>query len=184
MSTLQQKYDWLQIAFTDQVDLLNESYHLDKKDNEFFSIYLTDYWLMDPHLSANNKHPYTIEEFDSLVQRIERFENNDPFIVYIPRLSIEDRKLLLQSFLNDQQLQDIPLLQRFVEAENGRSALNFGNELSESYKAKWNAFKTHFVKPYIDRFCLLHNIQLETVTMFTNEKLTSMTFDLRNLDEP
>jgi hypothetical protein len=184
MSALQQKYDWLETAFTERVGCINESFYFDAKDNQLFSIFMTDYYLTDPHLNADFNDPYTIEEFESLVQRIDRIEKDDRSIICIPRLSIDDRKLLLKSFLNDQQLQDIAVLQRFVEEENGRTWLDFNNELDETYKVKWQAFKTHFVKPYIDRFCLLHNIELETVTMFTNEKVSSITFDLSYPVEP
>jgi len=178
MTTLQQKYDWLQIVFTGHINCEIEAYYFDKTDNVFFSVFVPDNWLR--YADARTEfYKYTVEEYERVVQKAERMEQNDPDIIRVPQLTLEDRKTLLQDFLYEEQIQDIAFLQKIVEDEDGRSALNFDNKLNTSYKAKWDAFKAKFIGAYIDNFCLNNDIQLETATIFTNEKLTKLKNELR-----
>lgn len=178
MITLQQKYDWLQLVFTDRVDCEIEAFYFDKTDNVFFSVFLPDTWLGYPE-ARSEIYGQSVEEFERFVKKIERLENGDPEIIRVPQLTIEDRKTLMQDFLYEEQIQDISFLQKIVEDEDGRSALNFDNKLNTSYKAKWETFKVTFVGAYIDNFCLNNDIQLETATIFSNEKLTTLKNELR-----
>ena len=47
--------EWLRIAFTEHVGLMNESYYFDRTANEFYSVFITDYFLTDPE--SNNDYP-------------------------------------------------------------------------------------------------------------------------------
>lgn len=175
---MQQKQDWLQIVFTERADCEIEAYYFDKTDKVFFSVFVPDNWL--GYSEARTEiYGHTIEEYERFVQKVERLENGDPEIIRVPQLTIEDRKTLLQDFLYEEQIQDIPFLQKIVEDEDGRSTLNFDNKLNTSYKAKWDTFKAKFVGAYIDNFCLNNDIQLETATIFSNEKLTKLKNELR-----
>ena len=180
MTTLQQKYDWLQIVFTDPIDCEIEAFYFDKTDKVFFSVFLPDNWLRYPE-ARTAFYEYTIEEYERFVQKVDRLEQNDPEIIRVPQLTIEDRKTLLQDFLYEEQIQDISFLQEIVKEEDGSSALNFNNKLNTSYKAKWDTFKAKFVGAYIDNFCLNNDIQLETAIIFSNEKLTKLKNELRVL---
>lgn len=178
MTTLQQKYDWLQLVFTERADCEIEAYYFDKSDNVFFSVFVPETWLGYEE-ARTEIYGHSKKEYERFVLKVARLEQNDPDIIRVPQLSIEDRKTLLQDFLYEEQIQDISFLQKFVEDEDGRSALNFDNKLNTSYKAKWDAFKAKFVGAYIDNFCLNNDIQLETATIFSNEKLTKIKPEIR-----
>lgn len=177
MTTLQQKYEWLQLVFTERADCEIEAYYFDKTDNVFFSVFVPETWF--GYADARTEiYGHTEEEYERFGVKVARLENNDPEIIRVPQLSIEDRKTLLQDFLYEEQIQDISFLQQIVEKEDGSSALNFDNKLNTSYKAKWDTFKAKFVGEYIDNFCLNNDIQLETATIFSNEKLTKLKPDI------
>jgi hypothetical protein len=178
MTTLQQKYDWLQIVFTDRHDCDLEAYYFDRTDNVFFSVFVPETWYGYDE-ARTEIYGHTIEEHERFIKKVERLENGDADIIRVPQLTLEDRKTLLQDFLYEEQIQDIAFLQKFVEDENGKSALNFDNKLNTSYKAKWEVFKAKFVGAYIDNFCLNNDIQLETATIFSSEKVRKLNNELR-----
>ena len=181
MSVPYQVRDWLQMAFTEHVDRLNEAFLFDRRVNEFYSVFITDYFLTDPKASNTyTNSPYSPEELAVLIERMERQERNDPSILFIPRLTIEERQEMWQQFLDAQSLQDTTL-QNIVTAENGRTNLDFGNQLTTELNEKWKQSKRVFVQTKIDTFCNLNGIDLETVTLWTDKKMTSLTlFDLND----
>jgi hypothetical protein len=176
---MQKKYDWLQLVFTDRIDCKIEACYFDKTDNVFFSVFEADNWFLFGE-ARTEIYGHTIEEHERFVQKVDRLKNGDSEIIRVPQLTIEDRKTLLQDFLYEEQIQDISFLQKIVEDEDGSSALNFDNKLNTTYKAKWDTFKATFVSAYIDNFCLNNDIQLETATIFINEKLTKLKSELRS----
>jgi len=189
MNTIEQVYEWLHIAFIEPYGRINEIFYYDKEANEFYSVFMTDYWLAEPDGEVEN-FPYSKEEWAVLSARMDRSEANDPSIVAVPQLNNEERMTMMQNFLNQEELQhnitlqsyidrfeNRNLMQRFIDNKNG-SELDFGNQLPEEYQGKWEAFKRQFVRSYIVSFCNLHNINLETVTFFTNVKAISVTFKL------
>jgi hypothetical protein len=181
MSVPYQIRDWLQMAFTEQVDRLNETFLFDRRVNEFYSVFITDYFLTDPETSGTYANsPYSPEELAVLKERMDRQERNDPSILFIPRLSIEERQEMLQQFLDAQGIQDTTL-QNIVSAENGRTNLDFDNQLTTELNGKWKQSKRAFVQSKIDTFCNLTGIDLETATLWTDKKMTSITlFDLND----
>ena len=74
--------EWLQTAFTEQVDLINESYYFDRIAKEFYSVFITDYFLTDQNSTEDYPNsPYSTDELVVLSARIDRQENNDASIV-------------------------------------------------------------------------------------------------------
>lgn len=166
--------EWLQRAFTEQADRINENYFFDRFAGEFYSVFFTDYFLTDPNSTEDYPNsPYSKEELEILSERIDRQESNDPSILVVPRLTIEERKEMMQAFLDEHHLHDTGL-QNLVDTENGRTNLDFNNLLSSLLKDKWQAFKWDFVQSKIESFCNFQNINLETVTLWTDKKMTTM----------
>jgi uncharacterized membrane protein len=170
--------EWLQRAFTEQADRINESYFYDRPAGEFYSVFITDYFLTDPNSAEDFPNsPYSKDELAVLSARIERQEGNDPSIVVVPRLTIEERKEMMQAFLNEQRLHDDEL-QSLADAENGRTNLDFNSLLSQEEREKWQAFKWDYIQDKIDSFCNLQNINLEDVRLWKDDKMTTVTLDL------
>jgi hypothetical protein len=113
-----------------------------------------------------------------LANRIERQENDDPSIVSVPRLTIEERKEMLRDFLEKFNLLENAELLMFVEKENGRTNLDFGDLLPIDQCKVWREFKSQFVETKIESFSNLQNIDLNSATLWTDKKMTSVTFDL------
>jgi hypothetical protein len=175
-------YKWLRIAFSEQVDSINESFYFDRRDNEFFSVFVTDYFLTDP-LSTETYpgNPYSAEELDILAKRIQRIEDNDAVIISIPRLTIDERRQMMQAFVgNRPDLSNKDDLQKIIEAENGRTSLNFNNLLQDNIQKEWKQFVSDFIEQKADTFCNLLNINLDTASLWTDKKMLSMSFDLGN----
>lgn len=170
--------EWLQRAFTERADSISESYFFDRLAGEFYSVFITDYFLTDSDSSEDfPDSPYSKEELLILSERIERQETGDPTIVVVPRLTLEERKEMMQGFVDEQHLHDIEL-QNLVSAENGRTNLDFGGLLSVEMNEKWQAFKWDVVQDKVEGFCYLQNINLEKATLWNDEKMTTMTLDV------
>jgi len=88
MNRQEQIFNWLRIGLRQPVDKLSEIFYYDKRDNEFFSILIMDYFMLDenfdiaPHMTTS----YSPETVKILAERIKRVENNDQSIISLPRL--------------------------------------------------------------------------------------------------
>jgi hypothetical protein len=170
--------EWLQRAFTEQPGRINEVYFFDRLANEFYSVFITDYFLTYPNSTEDFPNsPYSKNELAVLTERINRQESNDPSVIVVPRLTIKERKEMMQIFLDEQHFHDPPL-QNLVETENGRTNLDFGSLLSAEAGEKWEVSKWEFIQTKIESFCNLQNINLETVTLWTDEKITTIALDV------
>jgi hypothetical protein len=184
MSDRYNKYRWLELAFSEQVDRLNESYYFDRRDNEFFSVFITDYFLTDS--SSTEKYPdnpYSPIELDTLAERINRLELNDELILSIPRLTIDERIQMMQEFLeNRSNLSQKTELQKVIDAENGRTNLDFNSLLQSSDYKDWKQFKREFIEQKVDIFCNLQKIDFDAASLWTDKKMTSISLDIDKKD--
>ena len=80
--------NWLTIGFLQTTDKISEVFYFDKKNNEFFSILITDYFLFDDdlNLAKDTTTTYSEETLKILIDRIKRIENKDKTIIPLPRL--------------------------------------------------------------------------------------------------
>ncbi len=80
--------NWLTTGFKQPSDRLSELFYYDKRDDQFFSVLLTDYFLFDSELNfaKDATSTYSKKSLESLQNRIRRIENNDWNILALPRL--------------------------------------------------------------------------------------------------
>ena len=80
--------NWLEIGFTQPAEKISEIFYFDKRDHEFFSILVSDYFLFDENLEiardVTSNYPESI--LILLTNRIKRIENKDKSIIALPRL--------------------------------------------------------------------------------------------------
>lgn len=185
MSDLFNKYRWLELAFSEQIDRLNESYYFDRRDNEFFSIFITDYFLTDT--SSTDEYPgnpYSAAELQTLTERIKRLEFKDTSILSVPRLTVDERKKMMEDFLESHShLQNSNDLQKLVDTENGRTNLDFDNLLDSEEREQWRQFKSDIIQQKVDTFCNLQNINFDTANFWTDKKMTSVSLGLDDKKE-
>jgi hypothetical protein len=55
--------EWLELAFTEQVDRINEMYFWDGRDNEFYFCFITDYLLVNASMKISSRLPQQIQRF-------------------------------------------------------------------------------------------------------------------------
>ncbi len=69
MTKEEQIYNWLSIGFQQPADQLSEIFYYDKRDNEFFSVFVTDYFMFDENLNVaeNTTTTYTKENLETLI---------------------------------------------------------------------------------------------------------------------
>lgn len=103
MTTQEQIYNWLIIGLQQSPVKFSEVFYYDKRDKQFFSILMTDYFLFDGNGELAQDAPSTYSKATLLVltDRIRRI-NIDPQIIAIPRLGNTDEDYLQQadSFFN------------------------------------------------------------------------------------
>jgi hypothetical protein len=171
--------NWLERAFEEPVDRVNETYYFDKNNNQFFSIFITDYFIIDEAPDTTINSPYDATELNLLRDRINRTEQNDNSLLYVPRLNVEERKQILNEFIESSShglsVEKIKLL---VENETGRNNFELPLEFNEELKTDWKLFKYAKIQEKVDTFCNLNAIDIEKVTLWTDLKVTSMSLDL------
>ena len=109
MNKQEQIYNWLTTGLQQSADRLSEIFYYDKRNNEFFSILVTDYLMFDENLNIakDTTTTYSKENLETLIERIRRIESKDVSIISLPRLGIlahiDDKTIIYQeidSFLN------------------------------------------------------------------------------------
>jgi hypothetical protein len=86
--TKQEKINnWLTTGLQQPADKLSEIFYYDKRDNEFFSILVTDYFMFDENLNLekDTTTTYSKDNLETLIDRIRRIENKDITIISLPR---------------------------------------------------------------------------------------------------
>jgi|ERR1700754_1137541 len=103
MITQEQIYNWLIFGLQQSPVKFSEVFYYDRRDNQFFSILMTDYLLFEKNgdLAKNVTSAYSENTLKLLADRISRI-NIDTDIVALPRLGITEDDYLQQadSFLN------------------------------------------------------------------------------------
>lgn len=175
--------NWIAIGLQQPVGSLMEYFYFDEEEYTFFSIVVTDYFMLDEDLSKSNSTTttYTNEQEDYLVKKINQVENNHPAIISIPRIPVAERKKLMKEFadaLTDESLKEI-LYQRIANQDYSTMFdFYFGNEASDLEKEQWEDLKANFLQQKIDAFINANNIDISRATLWEAEAKGSVTIDL------
>ena len=126
-------------------DRLSEIFYYDKRDNEFFSILVTDYFMFDENLNIakDTTTTYTKENLDILIDRIKRIESKNVAIISLPRLgnsaNVDNTEFISQkaeSFLNLNSI-NIETATTWEVEENGTITIDLKNESKPMTKNPW-----------------------------------------------
>ncbi|MBK7569265.1 MAG: hypothetical protein IPI31_15710 [Bacteroidetes bacterium] len=136
MSKQEQIYNWLTTGLQQPSERLSEIFYYDKRDNQFFSIFVTDYFIFDENLNVAKATTtnYTKENLEILIDRIRRIENKDAAIISLPRLnnstSVENPELISQHVENFLLLNSINIETATIweVEENGTITIDLKNE--------------------------------------------------------
>jgi len=88
MTMQEQIHNWLMIGLQQPADRLSEIFYYDSRDNQFFSILVTDYFMFDENFSIpkDTTTTYSEQNLKILIDRVKRIENKDTTIISLPRL--------------------------------------------------------------------------------------------------
>ena len=148
MNRQEQTYNWLTTGLQQPADRLSEIFYYDKRDNEFFSVLVTDYFMFDENLNIakDTTTTYRKENLETLVDRIKRIENKDFTIVSLPRLgnsgNVDDIEFIsrqVDSFLNLNSI-DVETAAIWEVEENGTITIDLKNE-PMTKKPWWKVWK-------------------------------------------
>lgn len=144
MSRQEQIYNWLTTGLQQPANRLSEIFYYDKRDNEFFSVLVTDYFMFDENLNVakDTTTSYSKENLESLIDRIRRIENKDDTIISLPRLgnskTTEFISQQVDSFLNLNSI-NIETATIWEVEENGTITIDLKNENDEKTKTGYNS---------------------------------------------
>ena len=113
-------------------------------------------------------------------------QQNDPEIISIDRISLEERKSLMQNFVDTLHKPElIKILQQRIHNQDYRTKFDFyfGDEADELTKQKWEQTKETFLHQKVDTFLNLNNINIDTATLWDVEANGSITLDLTKNNE-
>lgn len=171
--------DWLITAMEEPLGRINETYYYDRRANEFFSIFITDYFLLSGLYDSPISSPYTPEELATLKDRAGRIESNESSILGIPRLTVIQRKQILKDFFESGKFNlDKANIQAIIKGEDGTKLFDLGADISGEIKREWNTYKTKRIIQIVETFCNLNLIDPDSASLFTDEKVTSMNLAL------
>lgn len=145
MNRQEQIYNWLTNGLQQPADRLSEIFYYDKRDNEFFSILVTDYFMFDENLDVakDTTTTYTKQNLETLIDRVKRIENKDNTIISLPRLGDStkafDTTLILQQadgFLNLNSI-NIETVTIWEVEEGGTITIDLKNENEPETKKPW-----------------------------------------------
>ena len=114
MTKQEQIYNWLMIGLQQPFDRLSEIFYYDKRDNEFFSILVVDYLMLDENLNIakDTTTSYTEKTLEVLIDRIKRIEKKETTIISLPR------------FGNSQEVLDKPFISQQVDSFLTHNSIN------------------------------------------------------------
>jgi len=141
-------YNWLIIAIQQPVDRIQELFYFDKKDKEFFSILITDYFLFDENLNVSTdvSSSYLLQNLEKLREKIRRIENDNPEIVALPRLGVSKANQEIEYFLqeidsflnlNAIKIEDAII---WIPGESGSITINLTDKTADEKKRAWWRF--------------------------------------------
>jgi len=145
MNRQEQIYNWLTTGLQQPSDRFSEIFYYDKRDNEFFSILVTDYFMFDENLNIakDTTTTYTKENLETLIDRIRRIENKDVTIISLPRVgnspNTADTEFISQqtdSFLNLNSI-NIETATIWEVEESGTITIDLKNEREPLTKKPW-----------------------------------------------
>lgn len=141
-------YNWLTTGVQQHVDRIQELFYFDKSSDEFFSVLITDYFLLDENLNISNDvtSSYLPQTLEKLAEKIRRIENKDTDIIALPRagkpeLNQEIEYFLQQidSFLNIHAIK-IKETTIWIPSESGTITLNLTDKKVDAEKQAWWKF--------------------------------------------
>lgn len=97
--------NWLNIGLSQSPDKISETFYFDKRDNHFFTILVSDYFLFDEgfEINKNTSSNYSDANLKLLIDRLKRIDEDANSIIDLPRFGeLSDEELLskIDSFLN------------------------------------------------------------------------------------
>lgn len=102
----QQVWNWLSVIMgKPQNSRVSEFFYFDRKDNEFFSILVVDYFLFEEDWSIpkGTSSNYSDDELLVLADRMKRIDRDDPSIIYLPPKGLDNPTEInseIDAFLN------------------------------------------------------------------------------------
>jgi len=176
-------YNWLSLAYSEPFNSLTESFYYDKRDKEFYSIHLADFFLLNEDLTLNEQidSSYSIQTQKLIADRILRQENNDADIIAIPRLPVENRKSIMRDFIvNISDTKLLAILQQRILNQDGTQRFDFylGEEATAEIKNDWEEFKYSQLIPHINQFLRENHIDIKASKLWDIGDNFSIQIDL------
>lgn len=174
--------NWLMIGISRSPNYQSETFYFDKINNEFFSIMVTDYFMLDENLEVakNTTTSYSQSDQSELVNKIKRIENKDEDVILIPTLTNKKRKDLLTEFLasidNSKEKERIKNL--YLNTERTIFDKTFDIESENEIVDNWNNFKNEILLSKAKSFLNLNNINTHSARIWEIEEECKITIDL------
>ncbi|MAB49294.1 MAG: hypothetical protein CMC05_11750 [Flavobacteriaceae bacterium] len=180
--------NWLMIGISQSPNSLNESFYFDKKEEKFFSIVVTDYFMLDDNLNLakNTTTSYSEQNQNKLVTLIKRIDKEDKDILFVPRLTHKERRDVLSEFLssidNPKEKEKIESLYLKTDDELTHFDKRFEIESSQKIVNEWNEFKDRILLSKAESFLNLNAINLNNASIMDFDNEGGITIDLTKDD--
>lgn len=187
MKSANQILNWLVIGLSQSPNSMNESFYYDKSSNEFFSILVTDYFIIDENfnIAKNTTSSYSENKISELLNRIRRIENDDTDLISVPRLTFKERKNLLIEFTNslDDKTEAKRIEKLYLNEDRTIFNKRFEIESKPEIIDKWNSWKNEFLLSKAETFLNLNEIDINSATVMEFDEKVCIDIDLTKDEE-
>ena len=179
--------NWLAVGISESPNSLNQYFYYDKSMNEFFSILILDYLMLDEdlNLAEDITTSYSESSERAIIDKIKRIENEDSKIIPIPRLTIKEREDLLVQYLEsiDDPSEKDRIEKLYLNSEKTIFNRKFKIEGKIEITEGWDKFKNDSLFSKADTFINLNNINVQSARIMEIESEGNITMDLTNGEE-
>ncbi|MGQ3012458.1 MAG: hypothetical protein ACT6QS_02015 [Flavobacteriales bacterium] len=175
--------NWLVTAFEQPPGSLTERFYYDRRDHEFFSVLVVDYFIFDRtmKIAKGISTTYSEEQLKTLAARIKKIEKKHHSILEVPRVLLEERKQLMHRFIRT--LPPMPGtedLWRQAEDQDYRSKLdfNFDEQTDKTLFMQWKEMKRGFLEQQATAFLENNHINIGTASLWIIDSEISVSIDL------
>jgi hypothetical protein len=188
MISTTQIFNWLTTGFEQCTGNLTEMFYYDKIDSVFFSVVISDHFILNENMEIATDviTDYTPAQLKSVVDWMKRISDNDPNILAIPRVTLEDRKVFMHQFigqLTNEQLAAI--LREQIQNQDYKTTFDFcfEQETDAMTKQSWQEEKTKFLQQQVHAFLKGNNISIEKTTLWIADTAGTVTINLTGHDK-
>lgn len=167
---------WLAYALTLPLRSIGQSRYYDRKYSHFFTLRPEEFLVFDKDAFGGFEGSYNKSDAIMLTSKFERLRQKSPTVVHVPRLTIENRKVLQSVFVASfRGMYHHSLLIDTVNSQDDFAALALDKFFEDKYfpeiRFYWEEHRNKYLSEAINSFSTNYDIDLVSSTIWSPSDL-------------